>query len=644
MNPNPSIKENNNQNYNFNNNNISNNNNTHEKNTHSGNMYSYREDSINEPPKESNAIRRSLGGGFNPNSNPPFPPEASRTIPQRHIEQFPDSFHKMSDRNKNNLGLSSGMRIGPSQRISLDVPKIEDKPKPLYRRRNNNEDNNYHFITFIVMAFFHVIIITFIALFYEFNIGDNKEYNHVFMFFKDIHFFIFIGFGMLYSVLRDHQWSSIVIVLVFGVFAIEFSFFHFYFWENTFAEHKWSRVNLDYRVFSIIEYAAASSIVAIGALLGTLSLFQYFVIAFFCTFFFNLNFFIIHEKLKVLDNGGTISVYFFGAMFGLSASLALFCNEVEFMKINNNHHFTSNYYSSLFAFIGTLFLWLFFPSFNVANIYLKDSFREDFGFITENFRYRGIINTYLSMMGSCIAAFIVSPLFYNGKMKMEHILHASYVGGIIIAGGCTICPNGWCAIVVGFIGSTITILLLWKIKYLFHSIKFEDTIGVFEIFAIPGLLGGMITSIFFAIFKYDTWDEKAMKIIYGAKNNTRASIQAGLEIAGLFVSMGIAIFGGLVTGLIAKVMMWDKNENYFVDSEFFLEELGLAFPEDENHDERENNLNSSGNKLDYEGKEVNINNNKNNENNVNENNINDNNINDNKINNNVGDNDDDKNV
>ena len=48
------------------NNNNSNDLNTHQKNTNSGNMYSYRDDSINEPPKESNAIRRSLGPGYNP--------------------------------------------------------------------------------------------------------------------------------------------------------------------------------------------------------------------------------------------------------------------------------------------------------------------------------------------------------------------------------------------------------------------------------------------------------------------------------------------------------------------------------------------------------------------------------------------------
>ena len=56
------------------------NNKTHERNQ-SGNMYSYR-DSINEPPKESNAIRRSVGQGLNPNINPPFSQDISRKKPK----------------------------------------------------------------------------------------------------------------------------------------------------------------------------------------------------------------------------------------------------------------------------------------------------------------------------------------------------------------------------------------------------------------------------------------------------------------------------------------------------------------------------------------------------------------------------------
>ena len=642
MDPNPPLNYNNINNYN-NNNNISNNNftnnNTLEKNSHSGNMYSYREDSINEPPKESNAIRRTLGEGLNPNYHPPFSQDIYRKKPSKYPKPFSESFQKMNDskKNKNNFGESSEMRIPPQNdniNVLNKVPKLSNKaPKPLYRRRRNKETNFYYLITYITIAIFHAIMITLIGLLFKFEIKEEKnmKYNHIFLFFKDVHLFIFIGFGMLYSALRDHQWSSIFLVLVLGVIAIEFSFFYYYLWANTFSDEDWTRINIDFSILTNIEYNAASAIVAIGGLLGKLSIIQYFVIIVFETFMSSLNFFICYEKLKILDNGGTITIHFFGAIFGLSASCVLFCNEIDFIRINNNTHITSNYRSNMLAFIGSIFLWLFFPSFNVANIQMKEYNILNtgevlgLGYITENLRYRGIINTYLSMMGSVFTSFIISPLFYNGKMKIEHILHASYVGGIVIGGCCTICSDAWAAVVIGIVASTFSILFLWRIKNLLHSIRFEDTIGIFQIFAIPGLLGGIATCIFLGNFdKSSAWETGAMEAIFG-NGRDKAAVQAGLQIAGIFVSLGIAIFSGLITGLLAKLLMCAKNDYYFVDSEYFIEEEGLVFPEFEYEDERENNLNSSGNKLDLGGKEVNINNNKNFENNIN-NNIDDNNI------------------
>jgi ammonium transporter Rh len=331
----------------------------------------------------------------------------------------------------------------------------------------------------------------------------------------------------------------------------------------------------------------------------------------------------------VIDNGGSLCIHTFGAVFGLAVSAIIFCNEEEFMRINNNPHITSNYLSNMFAFIGSIFLWLFFPSFNVANIQMKEfsSIYTDtgLGYISENMRYRGIINTYLSMMGSVLSAFIVSPLFYKGKMKIEHILHASYVGGIIIGGCCTICSSAWAAVVIGIVGSTVTIIFLWKIKKLLHSVKFQDTIGVLAIFAIPGFLGGITTAIFAGNFdNNNAWNDGSLNAIFGRSNN-KTGIYAGLQIAGIFISLGIAAFSGLITGLLARVMVCTKNRYYFVDSEYFVEEIGVVFPEYIYGDEKENNLNSSGNKLNLDGREVNINNNPNLQNN-NKNNIDNNNV------------------
>ena len=249
MEENPSLNNNNFQNFNNQiNNNISNDMNTHQKNTNSGNMYSYRDDSINEPPKESNAIRRSLGPGFNP---PPYTEDLSRKINKRHSQP----------KRRENIDHSSEMRIPPPNNNDIGIINVvnppiyeeDNRPKPLYRRRNNENNSNY-LITYIIIGVFHVILITLIGLFYEFDITirDNMKFNHIYIFFKDIHAFIFIGFGMLYTALRDHQWSSMFLVLILGVIAIEFSFFYYYLWANTFSDQNWTKINIG-QILSVIK-------------------------------------------------------------------------------------------------------------------------------------------------------------------------------------------------------------------------------------------------------------------------------------------------------------------------------------------------------------------------------------------------------
>ena len=183
----PSSLNNNNYNNNINNNISNNNNYTHEKNTHSGNMYSYREDSINEPPKESNAIRRSIGIGLNPNLNPPFSQEVSRTNPQKYLEQFPESFHRLTNdkKNKNPFVQSSELRIpNQKQEVINQIPENDESNSGVqYKKRPVGRNNDlYYLATYIPIALLHIIMITLIGLFFEFDIDkdDNMKYNHFF--------------------------------------------------------------------------------------------------------------------------------------------------------------------------------------------------------------------------------------------------------------------------------------------------------------------------------------------------------------------------------------------------------------------------------------------------------------------------------
>lgn len=95
-------------------------------------------------------------------------------------------------------------------------------------------------------------------------------------------------------------------------------------------------------------------------------------------------------------------VHVFGAYFGLAVAKVLNNRDLE------NENESSTYNSDLFSMIGTIFLWIYWPSFNSA-------VAKDEG------QMRAIVNTYLSIASSCITTFIISTLVGKGKLNMAKI-------------------------------------------------------------------------------------------------------------------------------------------------------------------------------------------------------------------------------
>ena len=92
-------------------------------------------------------------------------------------------------------------------------------------------------------------------------------------------------------------------------------------------------------------------------------------------------------------------VHVFGAYFGLTVAKVLHNKAVESKKEEAVYH------SDIFAMIGTLFLWLFWPSFNSA-------------VAVDEGQSRAIVNTLLSISASCIATFIFSSFVSHGELNM----------------------------------------------------------------------------------------------------------------------------------------------------------------------------------------------------------------------------------
>lgn len=75
---------------------------------------------------------------------------------------------------------------------------------------------------------------------------------------------------------------------------------------------------------------------------------------------YTLNEAIVYELLHVNDAGGSMAIHSYGAYFGLTVSLIISRVVKPVRKP------PTSYQSNTFAMIGTLFLWMFWPSFNAG--------------------------------------------------------------------------------------------------------------------------------------------------------------------------------------------------------------------------------------------------------------------------------------
>lgn len=585
--------------------NNNNNNNTGEENQ-TGEMYQYNgEESNSNTEPQKNPVRGSQGQEVNPQINY-INNEQDLNNQQNAIRR------SIGKENPNNADFPNYGEKSSEQRLPQNV--VESQNPFLFNPGYNNqlqlntnyfskkEPKKYFYFTYIFIGFLQCLFIIIIGTAYEKR--KNLDFPYEYQFFKDVHLMIFVGFGLLYSSLKAHQWSSIVIVLFSGIFSFEISFFWNYLWWNSFYNYSkgWERINLGFEELIQIDYFSASVLISLGVLIGKVSLNQILIIIISETFFASLNYYFCYKTIGAIDNGGSLYIYTFGSIFGFVIAVIAFYKQYD--KINNNPYLSSNYYSNIISFIGSLFLWLYFPSFNTAKIQCKDDNEK----VKEILRYRGIVNTYLSMIGSTIGTFVLSPLVSKGRFIIEHLLNASFVGGIIIGGSCTICSSAWAAILIGFIGGGLSVLGLWKVHKFFREHKMDDTFGIIFIFGIPGILGSILNSIFMGNFSNKAWDGVNINDIFH-KNNS-PSKQGGIQILAILPTMAIAGASGTLFGLLIKQTKCDSNQNYFVDSELFYEDENIPLAELKNSLYNNNiHLNSSGNKINIQEKEVNIQNN-----------------------------------
>ena len=513
----------------------------------SQNMYSYNQEQQNSQELEAGAIRRSLGDK-NPNAIPNFPAQ----------------------------NISYNNNGGDNINQNSIVINIDQSP-PLY------------WMFFLIVGIIQIIIIVFLANYYDWdeynkpskvNDKDNSESKLIiqkkYRVFQDINIMIYLGFGFLRTFLKHHTWSSIALTFIGGVLSFEFGLFTLICWSSIIRK-SWYQGIFNFQHLLDANFCGAATVISMGALFGKLSLAQYFVIIISETVFSTLNYVLLRQQLEIIDIGGALTVHLFGAVFGSIFTLVSFVPTQERERIRISPHLGKNYNSNIFGLFGTLILCTYWPSFNTA-------------LIDGNQKYRGIINTYLSVGGSIIGTYLISPIFNKGKLKVEDILNASFAGGIIISGCCNIIKEFWSCIIFGIVAGGISSFLYNILNKRLINKGYHDTSGIIYYIGIPAFLGGIISTIF--VGNLENWkltEKNEMKYFVGGildydkfDYNMDFSKRAGIQFAAIFITILIAAASGLVAGFSIKFCNCNIAIRYFNDSEFFDVSENEPFPwEDE---------------------------------------------------------------
>jgi len=253
-----------------------------------------------------------------------------------------------------------------------------------------------------------------------------------------------------------------------------------------------------------------------------------------------------------VDIGGSMNIHTFGAYFGLTVSYIIGSKEQHGHK-----ECSSNYISNVFGMIGTLFLWMYWPSFNGA---LSNG----------NAQHRVVINTILSLCGSCFMVFMINLIFKKGKLHMEDVLNATLAGGVIIGASADLVVSAWIALLIGCIGGTISVLGYEVLTpWLAKTIGLHDTCGIHNLHAMPGFIGGIISAICAGSATSAVYGDSLL-ILFPALVTRSKSQQAGYQLAALGCMMGNALIVGGITGWILKSPCWDiKLRKIFDDRELW---------------------------------------------------------------------------
>ncbi|XP_023796931.1 RH-like protein isoform X2 [Cyanistes caeruleus] len=351
---------------------------------------------------------------------------------------------------------------------------------------------------------------------------------------------VIFGFGFFLIVLRRYGFSSTGFNLLLIVLGVQCSVLV----DDllVFLSLQQSEIGMRSLAKAVVSMTAVA--ISSGAVLGKASPVQLIVMTLVELIIFYVSRCINRILLQVPEHLTLMHVHLFGAYFGLAVTSRF----PEPAPGLDKHRSTPK--SDLFSMLGTVFVWVFWPSFNSI---LADS------------KNQAVLNTYLALAVSAVAAFMLSALTSkDGKFRMTHIHSAVLAGGVTISYTASRILHPWIAMILGLLGSVITILGSHCLQRCFNrALKIQDTCGVHFTFGLPAVLGAVAAVVLVVIENgiHKQWS-----------NLSSLGYLIFVDIGAFCQTISTALITGLITGLILNIkLLKTVHVSKYFDDQFYWE-------------------------------------------------------------------------
>lgn len=337
----------------------------------------------------------------------------------------------------------------------------------------------------------------------------NLDSSSVYNFYVGVALMMFVGFGYLMTFLKSYGLGAVGFTMFITCLGVQWAMIV----ENIMVGG--INMKLDFMDLLNGNFAVAAVLISFGGLIGKCSPTQLLVLTLVELVFYCANkVFFLTNMLGLADCGGTIIIHVFGAYFGLAACATLGPAKNE--DLNG-----SSYNSDLFSLIGTVFLWLYWPSFVAGGL---PAGTEGHGI--------ALLNTVLALLASTVVTFGLMPMFSKNRLGTVPVQNATLAGGVSIGATANLSMGPFGATLIGMIAGAIS--CIGFINPIISSAY--DTCGINNLHGMPGIFGGLVSVV--------------LPIMLGGVDG----ISPTSQFIGLIGTLAFALTTGAATGLLLQMI------------------------------------------------------------------------------------------